>query len=204
KRQFLIVLPGFLALVLNPYPLEKGDLALPWIIKNVLPPGLSGLLFVAFVAALQSSVDSTLNSASTMITRDIIGVLRKEAFSDNQELKLGKWITLAGLIFGMLTAPFTEKFEGIYVFVQTALSFFQGPMFSLMFFGIMSKIPTPKAALFTIIGGLGFSSLCTFLGWNMLYIAFGSFVFSSILLFVVSIFTEKQKEEILNKITYGA
>lgn len=201
---FLIVLPGFLTLTLNSEPLEKQDLALPWIIKNILPPGLSGLLFVSFVAALQSSVDSTLNSASTMITRDIIGVLKKEPLSDALELKLGKWITIMGLIFGMFAAPLTNRFEGIYVFVQTALSFFQGPMFSLMLFGIMSKIPTPKAALVTILGGLGFSGLLSSWGWNILYIAFGSFVFSTLVLFGVSLFTEKQKEEILNQITYGS
>ncbi len=201
---FLIVLPGFLTLVLNSEPLEKQDLALPWVIKNILPPGLSGLLFVAFVAALQSSVDSALNSTSTMITRDIVGVITNKPLSDTQELRLGKWITFFGLVFGMFAAPFTNQFEGIYVFVQTALSFFQGPMFALMLFGIMSKIPTPKAGLITILGGLLFSILLSFLQWNMLYIAFGSFVFSSALLFIVSLFTEKQKQEILNKITYGS
>ena len=58
---FLIIFPGFLALVLVTNPLEFPDQALPWVVKHVLPPGLSGILFVSFIAALQSSVDSKLH-----------------------------------------------------------------------------------------------------------------------------------------------
>ena len=48
----LIVFPGLLALVLKAN-IEYPDMALPWVIKNVLPVGLSGLMFVAVIAALQ-------------------------------------------------------------------------------------------------------------------------------------------------------
>jgi SSS family solute:Na+ symporter len=200
---FLIVLPGLLVLVLNPTPLSHKDQALGWAIKNLLPPGLSGLLFIAFISALQSSIDSTLNSTATMVTRDIIGVLKKEKLNSSQELKLGKGITIIGLIFGILIAPFTQKFSGIYELVQTALSFFQGPIFSLMLFGIISKIPTPKAGLITLVLGVLFSIFLSFLQINILYIAFISFTLSTISLFIISKFTKKQKDEILNKLTFG-
>ena len=55
----LLIFPGLLALVLNA-PIDDSDKALPWIIKNVLPPGLSGLMFVAVIAALQSSLTPAL------------------------------------------------------------------------------------------------------------------------------------------------
>ena len=70
----LIIFPGLLALVLNA-PIDEADKALPWVIKNVLPPGLSGLMFVAVIAALQSSLDSSINATSLMVTRDIRHVL---------------------------------------------------------------------------------------------------------------------------------
>ncbi|MCB1686069.1 MAG: sodium/solute symporter, partial [Pseudomonadales bacterium] len=50
----LVVFPGLLALVMHAR-IEHPDMALPWVVRNVLPPGLSGLMFVAIIAALQSS-----------------------------------------------------------------------------------------------------------------------------------------------------
>lgn len=78
----LIVFPGMLALVMKAQ-IDYPDMALPWVVKNVLPVGLSGLMFVALIAALQSSLDSSLNSTSLMITRDIRGVLFKRANRDH-------------------------------------------------------------------------------------------------------------------------
>ena len=72
----LIVFPGLLALVMME-EIEYPDMALPWVIKNVLPVGISGLMFVAIIAALQSSIDSSINSTALIITRDIRHVLMK-------------------------------------------------------------------------------------------------------------------------------
>ena len=73
----LIVFPGLLALVMHAQ-IEYPDMALPWIVKNVLPPGLSGLMFIAIIAGLQSSIDSSVNSTALMVTRDIRGAARRQ------------------------------------------------------------------------------------------------------------------------------
>ncbi|HMV45099.1 MAG TPA: hypothetical protein PKD50_21405, partial [Leptospiraceae bacterium] len=173
---------------------------LPWVVKNVLPPGLSGLLFVSFIAALQSSVDSTLNSTATMVTRDIVGVIRKER-DDSFDLKLGKIVTTVALLLGMIVAPFTSLFAGIYAFIQEMLSLFQGPMFALVLWGILSRRPTSKAGLYTIVFGLLFAFGLNRTGVNMLYVAFYSFIGSSIILFVSSLFTEKKTTTELKNLT---
>ena len=197
---FLIIFPGFLALVLVTNPLEFPDQALPWVVKHVLPPGLSGILFVSFIAALQSSVDSTLNSTATMFTRDIVGVLRKER-DDAFDLKLGKIVTTVALLLGMLVAPLTSMFAGIYAFIQEMLSLFQGPMFALVLWGILSKKPSSKGGLATIILGLLFAILLNRTGVNMLYVAFYSFVGSSLILFIVSHFSLKKTDKELHNLT---
>lgn len=48
-----------------------------------------------------------------------------------------------------------------------------------------------------------FSIFLSFLQINILYIAFISFTLSTISLFIISKFTKKQKDEILNKLTFG-
>ncbi len=216
---FLIILPGFLVLVLNSEPLEQQDQALPWLIREVLPPGLSGLLFVAFIAALQSSVDSTLNSTAVMITRDIYGVLRgadahDQNIRDAHDLALGKWVTFsvlaAGVVFALNIQLFKEEFRGIYSFVQLGLSYFQGPMFALLLLGILSRRISPAAGVWGLVLGvlsailMGSSVLPGMTEpLNMLYIAFYSFVFTVLVLFVVSAFTTRKSDAELSNLTIG-
>lgn len=83
----VIVFPGILALVVKA-DIDYQDMALPWIIKNILPAGISGLMFVAIIAALQSTIDSGINSTSLMITRDILHALLKDGSIEND---LKRW-----------------------------------------------------------------------------------------------------------------
>lgn len=198
----LIVLPGFFALLMAPERLGVSDQALPWVVKNLLPPGVSGLMFVAFIAALQSSISSTLNSASVMITRDILGVIGKKSLNDAEELKLGRMITLAALAAGILCAPLTAQFRGIYVYVQQLLSFFQGPVFALLLMGILFRRITPRAGLWSLLLGLAFAALLGLAGLNMLYMAFWSFIASVALLFAISAFTRPKSDSELENLTY--
>ncbi|MCB1325842.1 MAG: sodium/solute symporter [Spirochaetales bacterium] len=210
---FLIILPGFVALVLYPGVLERPDAALPWVIREVLPPGLSGLLFVAFIAALQSSVDSTLNSTAVMITRDMVGVLSSSERSERGELLLGQFVTFLVLAVGVFFAIYIvleleqNEFEGIYSFVQRGLSYFQGPMFALLSFGILTRRTTASAGLWALVLGVLLAVLLANVSWpgigelNMLYVAFYSCVFSVALLFGISRFTKPASRERLQNLT---
>ena len=67
----LIVFPGLLALVMMA-EIEYPDMALPWVItRTSYPSGFQRLMFVAIIAALQSPIDSSINSTALIITRDI-------------------------------------------------------------------------------------------------------------------------------------
>ena len=50
--------------------LEKSDAIFPWFIVNRLPPGVSGLLVAAIIAAAMSTVSTTLNSGATVLLED--------------------------------------------------------------------------------------------------------------------------------------
>jgi SSS family solute:Na+ symporter len=215
---FLIILPGFLVLLMSAGPLENQDQALPWLIREVLPPGLSGLLFVAFIAALQSSVDSTLNSTAVMVTRDIYGVIKNadgenHSERDQRDLRLGKWITFAVLAIGVLFAlnidSVKSQFRGIYSFVQLGLSYFQGPMFALLLLGILTRSVTAAAGVWGLalgvlsavyMGGFGLPGMVDG-ELNMLYIAFYSFLFTVALLFLISAFTPAKSDAELRNLT---
>ena len=196
----LIIFPGLLAIVLQA-PIDNSDMALPWVIKNVLPPGVSGLMFVALIAALQSSLDSALNSTSLMVTRDIRYVLVKNADKSN-DLRFGRMTSFAMLLFGMLFAPAIERMGGIYFFIQTLLALFQGPMLALLITGAFSKRVTPAAGVFTLVSGVIFAGISMLLGVNMLFAAAQSFVYSMITLAIVSRFTKERSLAEISHLMY--
>ena len=66
----LVIIPGIIAIAVDPN-IADGDQAVPMLIKRMLPPGLTGLVFAGFFAGLMSSVDSALNSTATLFTKDI-------------------------------------------------------------------------------------------------------------------------------------
>ena len=196
----LIVFPGILALVMKA-DIDYPDMALPWIIKNVLPAGISGLMFVAIIAALQSTIDSGINSTSLMITRDIRHVLLNDDSTEN-DLKIGRYLTLLILVIAMSIAPFIGELGGIFTFMQTVLSLFQGPMLALLLLGALSKIATPQAGLWTLITGVPVAGIFLLLGMNMLYVAFVTFCYSMIVLWLVSGVTKGLAEDQLDRLTY--
>jgi SSS family solute:Na+ symporter len=196
----LIIFPGLLALVLNA-PIDEGDKALPWVIKNVLPPGLSGLMFVAVIAALQSSLDSSINATSLMVTRDIRHVLFKQHDPD-RDLAVGRGISLVLLLSAMAIAPFISDLGGIFIFLQTGLSLFQGPMLALLLMGALSQRATPQAGLWTLVSGVGLAAALQFTTLNFYYVAFLSFCYSMAALWLLSYVTPGLTEDELTRLTY--
>jgi SSS family solute:Na+ symporter len=109
----LIVLPGsllftFLGTAMFGYfrahpemlnPTMENIHALPMFIVNGLPAGVSGLVIAGLFAASMSSLDSSMNSVSTLLVTDFYQRFRPAA-TDQQCLSLGKWLTAAVGFFG--------------------------------------------------------------------------------------------------------
>lgn len=200
---FLIVLPGFFALMFaSPAEIANPDQALPWVIKNLLPPGLAGLVFVAFIAALHSSVDSTLNSASTLWTRDIYQRYFRKKAEDKHYLLVGRVFTAVFVVFGVLFAPITDRFPGIYVAMQNLLSFFQGPTLATLLLGILWWRSTRWGGFFGLIGGVATAVAMSLAKINFLYVAWWSFVASGAINIIVSLLTPPEKPEKLRGLVY--
>lgn len=204
-----IVFPGLIALAMYP-GLKDPDEALPTLVKNLLPHGLMGLVFAAFFAALMSSVDSYLNSAATLWTRDIYQrFIRKDA-SDHHYLVVGRVLTIAFIVFAVGFAPVTGKFSGIYVAMQTLLSIFQGPTLAILLLGMLWRRTTQWGGLAGLISGVGVSATLFAVRKTLfvcedpfLYIAWWSFVGSLAVTTVVSLFTKPHSMERLQGLVYG-
>jgi len=84
--------------------------SLPYVVNNVLPIGLKGLVIAGIVSIVMSSADSFLNSAAVAFTHDIVKPLREENLSEKQELLLAKFVTFFA---GMAAIVFAVKIKSI-------------------------------------------------------------------------------------------
>jgi SSS family solute:Na+ symporter len=201
----LVVLPGLLALSLNPNLVgPEMDRAFPWLIRNLLPAGLAGLVFAAFLAALISSVDSTLNSAATLWTKDIYQRFFVKNGTDAHYLKVGRIFTFVFILWAIAFAPITTKFPGIYVAMQSLLSIFQGPTFAITLLGISWRRATQWGGLFGLLAGVAISTTLYFgVEMSFLYVAWWSFVGSLAVNVIVSLLTKPDPIEKLEGLVYG-
>ena len=206
----LILFPGLMAVVVHPGLLD-GDQALPLMIKTILPPGLVGLMFAAFFAGLMSSVDSLLNSTATLFTKDIYEPYFNKNADDSHYLKVGKITTLVLLVIGVATSPISAQFPGIYVAIQTFMSYFQGPLFAILLLGIFWSRTTQWGGLSALVIGIGYAIFLNVFKEDFftiedpfLYISWWSFVVGFIVNVVVSLLTKPHSAEHMKGLVFSS
>lgn len=204
-----IVFPGLIALALYP-GIENSDKTLLTLVEHLLPAGITGLVLAAFIAALMSSIDTFLASTSTIFTKDIYqNFIRKDA-PDSHYLKVGRWVTAIILIIGMISAPLTDRFDGVYTYFQTLNSFIQGPLLAILLLGIFWSRTSRIAGLAGLTGGV----LCALLMFIFsdqlftikdpyLYIAWWSFVGAFIITIVITLITRPPEIKEIRGLVYG-
>lgn len=206
----ILVGPGLAGVALHP-GLEKGDDIFPTLIHDLLPPGLVGIVFAAFLAALISSVDSYLNSAATLWTKDIYQEFIKPNKSNKHYLIVGRVLTLAFVVIGVFLAPITEKFPHIFGYMQTMLSIFQGPLLSIIVLGLLWRRANGKGAIAGLCLGVATSSTLFVIKDKVftapepfLYIAWWAFLAGLVTTVVVSLLTKPEPPEKIEGLIYSS
>src|SRR5215469_12631089 len=148
---FLMVLPGTCAILLFPH-LRRADLVYPSLVFGLLPAGLVGLVAASFAAATMASVASTLNSASALITMDIV---RRAApsLTDRRVVRIGRVSTAALLVVAMLWAPQLERFPSLWQYLQAMLAYVVPPVVALFLVGLFWRGATAAGATATLLAG---------------------------------------------------
>jgi SSS family solute:Na+ symporter len=154
---FLMVLPGIFGRLLYPaadYPAlaANPDLIFPTLMFDLLPVGVRGLIITALVAAIMSSVDSTLNSASTLVTMDFIKKI-KPAASNRSLVIAGRIVTFVFMTLAILWAPQIVKFPNIWTYLQQMLAYLAPPIVACFFAGVFWKRANGHGALAALVVG---------------------------------------------------
>lgn len=153
---FAIVMPGIMALQLYGDQLAgQPDRAYPTLIRELIPPGLRGLIFAAIAGAVISTLGSLINSASAIFTMDIYKRLLRPAAGERHLLAVARTVTLLAVVVGCLTAPrlADPAFGGVFQFIQQ----FQGYIWPGVVAAFVMAFVLPRApagaGVFALIGG---------------------------------------------------
>jgi SSS family solute:Na+ symporter len=101
---FLLAVVGLMARI--HFPDIAAEAALPVTVSELVPVGVKGLIVAGFLAAVMSSADTTLMSASTIISLNVASPLAH--LSEAQQLKLTKLALIVVGILAWLVAGFQQ------------------------------------------------------------------------------------------------
>lgn len=197
---FIIILPATMATALYPN-LENPDRIWPTLAFDLLPIGLRGLVLAALVAALMSSIDSTLNALSTVITMDFVSTFRPDT-SQQSLVLIGRISTALLLIVAITWAPQITNFQTLWGYLQAAVSYLTPSIVAVFILGIFWRRTTSLSSVVTIVVGIsvgvvGFimNEVIGVFQIHFLYAAAILFAFSCLLMVVISLLTSPEPEE---------
>ncbi|HKJ40789.1 MAG TPA: sodium:solute symporter [Sunxiuqinia sp.] len=210
----LFIIPGVTCFVLFP-GLKNPDEAYMTMVTRLLPSGMIGMVMAVLIAALVSTIDSALNSLSTVFTMDIYVKNYKPNASQKEIVTIGRIVTVLGATIAVFMAVAIDSIKGLNLFdvFQAILGFIAPPMSVVFLFGVLWKKATRRAANFTLSAGTiislgtGVMYLWVFpkeqyTFWpHFLLLSFIIFVVLAVLAFLISILDKRSEDQ--NVLDYG-
>jgi SSS family solute:Na+ symporter len=186
-----VVLPGIIVYVMNldasgalaVESLDQGfigangsivnDNAAPWLIKEVIPVGLKGLILAALAAAIVSSLASMVNSTSTIFTMDIYKSIINKKADDKSLVTVGRITGLVALIIAILIAPQLKSLGQVFQYIQEYTGVVSPGILAVFLMGLFYKKASNNGAIWGVllsipiamyfkVGPNGWSSLSIF------------------------------------------
>jgi SSS family solute:Na+ symporter len=160
----IVIIPGMVLFAMHPDILliepwndvkpaaDKGYVKL---IQDLVPIGVRGLFLAALFGAIQSTVNSVLNSTSTIITFDIYRRLFRPQCSDRQLVRVGVIASILVLAVAIFIGGFIDVLGGgLFEYVISLYVLFAPPFAAVFLLGILWRRVTAPAALATIVIGM--------------------------------------------------
>ena len=164
----IVVIPG---LILFAHPSSANLLQMPLdrlraggadrgyiqLLQIVLPVGIRGLFLAALIGAIQSTVNSVLNSTATVLTLDIYKRNIGPGASEKTLVRIGKWSTVVILAISICLAGWIKNTDRpLFVYIQELYAFFAPPFSAVFILGILSRRINAPGAVVTVIFGFIF------------------------------------------------
>ncbi len=152
------------------------NLAMPYVVRTVLPMGIRAVMISAVIAIIMSSADSFLNAATVSFVNDIIKPLKSINLNPRQELKVARYFTV---LLGIAGVIFAVKIESVLDILLFTYNFWAPVILIPLVAAILGKEATSRD--FTVSAVCGISGMIL---WN--YILHQPFGFNGLVIGVLT------------------
>lgn len=158
----IVVVPGLILFSLHPdillQPWAKvrpaADQGYVHLVQALVPMGLRGLFLAALFGAIQSTVNSVLNSTATILTLDIYKRWLRPQATDQNLVSVGIVFTTAVLLIAIVLGGFINKLGGsLFIYIHMLYAFFAPPFAAIFLLGIMWKRINSTGATVAVVLG---------------------------------------------------
>lgn len=161
----IVVVPGLILFAKYPEVMK-----LPWddikpeadkgyvhMLQTLIPIGLRGLFLAALFGAIQSTVNSVLNSTATVFTLDIYRRLLHPTGSEKHFVRMGMISSVVILIVSIVLAGFIGRLgDSLFVYIQSLYAFFAPPFGAIFLLGVLFRRINGIGAMAAVFLGFGF------------------------------------------------
>jgi SSS family solute:Na+ symporter len=154
----LTIIPGLIALVLIPKIGQPGadatyNDAIPRLMGLLLPNGALGVALAGLLAAFMAGMAANVSSFNTVFTYDIWRARFVKDRPDDYYLRIGRYVTVAGVLISILTAFIASGYSNIQNYLQLLFSIFNAPLFATFIIGMLWKRTTAWAGFWGLLSG---------------------------------------------------
>ncbi len=149
-----LVLPGIIAFHLFAADGISNDKAYGTLVREVLPPQLTGFFAAVMVGAILSSFNAALNSTSALFTIGLYKHMINPNGSEESAVRAAKLFVVTIAIAAMFVAPLLAGQDSIFAYLQKMNGIYFIPIFSVVVVGMLNSRVPSKAAFTALLVGL--------------------------------------------------
>jgi len=192
---FVVVIPGIAAFALSA-DVTKPDEAYPWILENIVPAGIKGLIFAALIAAIVSSFSAIINSTSTIFTMDLYKPYINKNASEKRLVTVGRISGVVAMAIAVVVAPLLGSIDQAFQFIQEYTGMISPGVTAIFVLGMFWKRTTSTAALWGTILSIPVSAAIKFLIPKMPFLdqMMVSFLVISLVIMGISLLDKKENK----------
>jgi SSS family solute:Na+ symporter len=154
----ILVFPGIIAFHLYAADGIQADQAYGTLVRNVLPPAMTGFFAAVMVGAILSSFNSALNSTCTLFSLGVYKPFINKTANEDAIIKSGKIFGWIITVTSMVLAPMLAGQDSIFGYLQKMNGLYFIPIFSVVVVGMLSKYACEKGAKVALIMGFAIIS----------------------------------------------
>ena len=177
----LTIIPGLIAVaVVKGFNKPTADYnnAIPALMNQYLPNGTLGVALAGLLAAFMAGMAANVSSFNTVFTYDIWQTYIVKDRRDIYYLRVGRVVTVVGVLIGIITAFIASGYTNIMNYIQLLFSYFNAPLFATFIIAMFWKRATPWAGVSGLATGTAGAAVMHFAAYHIGYFYPGGTVLS--------------------------